>query len=100
MSIMSENDMDALAGRLMREKKEAYRRKAAIEQEIELVRETIERAFRGLSTGDDYEKVLAGLEPVRKFFSVDALRELIEERTQVTRRMLDAIKRLQELGMD
>lgn len=100
MSIMSEEDIDLLVGRLIRQKAEAMRRQSAIEEELKLIKATAEKVFAAiLVSGDPPEKLVAPLDLIGKYFSADALLALLRERVEVRKRILDAIHRLGDLGV-
>lgn len=100
MSAMSEQDIDQLVGRLIREKGEAMRRRAAIDQELQVIQRTVEAAFAAMTTAlGTPASQIALLEPISKYFAIEPLRELLLERTELHRCVADRIRQLRELGI-
>jgi hypothetical protein len=90
--------MDAIVGRLIREKSENLRRQAAINAELKMVQSTLESVFQQLHKLSP-EQAAGTLEPIRKYFQIDALMELLKEREQVQAAIVDRIKQLRDLGV-
>jgi hypothetical protein len=103
MSNLTQEDIDRVVGRLVREKNANLRHQAAVECELhdglQAVREAVERTFRGLAGGHDSMSISEGLEPMRQY-SVDTLCGLFQERECVKARVQDVRKRLQDVGAE
>ena len=94
---MSNEEQDAIVGRLIREKSEAMRRKAALEAEIKRLGDVLDSVLKRthvLTT----EEIAGQLEPIRKYFNIDSYLELLREREVVQAEIVDKIKMLRELG--
>ena len=95
---MSEQEQDAVLGRLVREKAAALKRKTILDAEINLVRDVCDQVLvRGRVLKP--EEAAAKLEPIRKYFDVDAYTALLEERERVQNDLVDRIRQLRELGV-
>jgi hypothetical protein len=94
---MSNEEQDAIVGRLMREKSEALKRKAAFEAEIKLVTDTCLAVFRELDTLKA-SGVRTRLESIGKYFSPEAFSALLADKEQAQSEVVDKIRRLRELG--
>jgi len=95
---MSQQEQDAIVGRVIREKSEALRQKAALDAELQLVGDTCAAVFRQLHSISS-EEAAGQLEPIRKYFDTDAFLHLLKEREQAQARVFASIKQLRALGV-
>ncbi len=95
---MSEQEQDAIVGRLIREKSEALRRKAALDAELKMVGDTLNSIFERMH-GAIPEVVAGQLEPIRKYFNTDSFLALLKEREEAQTQVIDRIKRLRDMGV-
>jgi hypothetical protein len=95
---MSQDEQDAIVGRLLREKSEASKRRAALDSEIKLVTDTCESVFRDLHKLKA-EDACGRLEPIRKYFNPDAFFELLKEKERAQDEVIAKIRQLRELGV-
>jgi hypothetical protein len=97
---MSTEDVDAIEGRLSREKREAVRLKAAIITELQLISTTVEAAItRGHLLLGSVEEVTAKLEPIRAYLNIEALVALMKRRDEVNAVIVDITARLRDMGV-
>jgi len=95
---MSEQEQDAVVGRLVREKRSAVQRKAAIDAELKQLKDAIGQMFRALDGGAGPQTAIQALEGVKKYFTMDALFALLEEQRETQEKITDAARSLYQLG--
>jgi hypothetical protein len=95
---MSQEEQDAIVGRVIREKSEALKRRAALQAEIKLVGETCVAVFRraDLLTA---ESAIRLLEPIRKYFNLEAFSSLLNEKERAQAEIEDKARQLKDLGV-
>lgn len=95
---MTSQEQDAIVGRLIREKSEALRLKAALEAEIKLVADICESVLGAVESLKP-EQLAGELEPIRKYFNIEAYLSLLQECARAEADVIDRIRRLRELGV-
>ena len=96
---MSEQEQDAIVGRLIREKSQAMRKKAALDAELKMVGEEFEKVFKRLHLFTA-EGAAGMLDPIKKYFNTDALLALLKEREETQALVEDRLKQLRDLGVE
>lgn len=96
---MSQQEQDAIIGRLIREKSEAGRRRAALDAELKLVEKTLTDLFKLINTYSE-EQIKSQLEPIQKYFNQDTLIALLRERDEARAIVIERVKQLRELGAE
>jgi hypothetical protein len=96
--LMSDEQMDAIVGRLVREREECQRRVVALDAELKLMEERITDILRRrhLLSREEMRERLA---PVERYFHLDAFFELLDQRQRYQDAVSEKVKQLRELGL-
>jgi hypothetical protein len=98
MSIMGEQDRDTVVARMVGEKNELNEKQLALDAELEYMRAAFQAVVLSINLNNE-EAALARLETIRKFVSVDAIRQLLADRRENRARLLVLLNKLREFGV-
>lgn len=95
---MSQEEQDAIVGRLIRERSEALKQSVALDAEIKLVCskcDSVLRRVHTLTAGSVSEM----LEPIRKYFNIDAFCALLKDKARLQDEIREKTEQLKGLGV-